>query len=621
MSDLGKQPDSVNVVFLFSRPDETMRDELANHLATLRRQGLIRDWDNRKIEAGAEWREAIEHRHEAADIFLLFISADFLASDFCHKATRQAIEQQQSGQALVIPIIIRPCDWANGELARYQSLPSDAKPVTNWFNRDEAWDDVVRGIRVVVERYLSLRTNPGASLSKIPVHPLPHARPTPSYNDEAFRTLSHRLEEAREHRLQLRRSGQDTIHVDREIIDLRRQLREGGRLRAGDSLNDGRYLLLEVIGRGGFAVVWKAFDQNKNTLVAIKVLHSELAGDTTRRERFFRGARVMQQLRGPGVVRVIKRYGEDAGYYYFVMEYLPRGTLRDAVLEKQIPQRSAIRSVLAIGDALVRAHSCGLVHRDIKPTNILIDDSGTPKLTDFDLVGGGNTTGGTRTGAMGTWIYAAPELMHRPQDADARCDVYSLGMTAIFVFSKKELSTTTLFNTRRIIDRLPCNRKVKAVLARAVDPNRQHRFQDAAAFCSALRKATVADPSFVESINASKPLLAPVFLTLFYVYAVETAYVYVNSYIRSKKENATILVEPDLMGSAPANIDLIGTIAPEPIASEPVVTTVPTSTVTPGKKATPKCGERNAKCSGSWQCCKGLSCRSGSCGTAGDDYE
>jgi hypothetical protein len=273
---MGEQPDPVSVVFLYSRSDEAMRDELANHLAPLRRQGLIRDWHDRDIEAGTERREIIAHQLETANIFLLLISANFLASDFYHSATKRAIEQQRSGQSLVIPIILRPCDWVSAEFARFQSLPSDAKPVTNWLNRDEAWDDVVRGIRVVVERHLSLRTSPGASLSKIPVQPLPHARPTPSYNDEAIRALSRRLEEAREHRLQLQRSGQDTADVDREIIDLRRQLREGGRLRAGDSLNDGRYLLLEVIGRGGFAVVWKAFDQSKNTLVAIKVLHSEL---------------------------------------------------------------------------------------------------------------------------------------------------------------------------------------------------------------------------------------------------------------------------------------------------------------------------------------------------------
>jgi hypothetical protein len=211
---------------------------------------------------------------------------------------------------------------------------------------------------------------------------------------------------------------------------------------------------------------------------------------------------------------------------------------------------------------------------------------------------------------MGTWIYSAPELMHRPQDADARCDVYSLGMTAIFVLSGKELSTATLFKTRKIIDRLSCSRAVKAILARAVEPSIRYRFQDAAAFCSALRKATVSNVSFVEYLNASKPLLIPVFLTLLYVSAAETAMVHVNNYY-NKKEQPSLLIEPDLVGSTPINIAPVATVVPEPTASEPVATAAPTSTVVPVKKP-PQCGALGTKCSANWQCCSGF-CVSGSC--------
>jgi serine/threonine protein kinase len=101
--------------------------------------------------------------------------------------------------------------------------------------------------------------------------------------------------------------------VDREIQQLRREMREGGQLRAGDWLGDGRYLLLEPIGRGGFSIVWRAHDSELQRDVAIKVLHAELAGDSVRRERFFRGARRMVDLAGDGVVRVLDPHGEDGG--------------------------------------------------------------------------------------------------------------------------------------------------------------------------------------------------------------------------------------------------------------------------------------------------------------------
>jgi nucleoside phosphorylase len=313
----------------------------------------------------------------------------------------------------------------------------------------------------------------------------------PEYADEASRKLSEQIAEARQRKVRLQAVGADTTALDQEILGLRRQLREGGQLREGDSLEDGRYLLLRRVGRGGFATVWEAHDEQTDQSVAIKVLHSELARDPMKRERFFRGARVMSELAHPAIVKVLVPHGQDGGFNYFVMEFIPGGDFRAAVLNGKVSSEAVIRLVLQVGDALALAHKRNFVHRDIKPANILLDEKGTPRLTDFDLVGGFDTTGGTRTGALGTFLYAAPELMDRPQDADARADVYGLGMTVLFGLYGREFSLDVIQDTekKKLINRLPCNAGVKKVIQRAVSRAHGKRYPNASKFCRALEEA------------------------------------------------------------------------------------------------------------------------------------
>ncbi|WP_224372649.1 protein kinase domain-containing protein [Hyalangium versicolor] len=313
----------------------------------------------------------------------------------------------------------------------------------------------------------------------------------PEYADEASRKLSEQIAEARQRKVRLQAVGADTTALDQEILGLRRQLREGGQLREGDSLGDGRYLLLRRVGRGGFATVWEAHDELMDQPVAIKVLHSDLSRDPMRRERFFRGARVMSELAHPAIVKVLEPQGQDGGFYYFVMEFISGGDFRAAVLSGKFPSEAVIPLVLQVGDALALAHKRNFVHRDIKPANILLDEKGTPRLTDFDLVGGLDTTGGTKTGALGTFLYAAPELMDRPQDAGARADVYGLGMTVLFGLYGREFSLDVIQDTekKKLISRLPCNPEVRKVIQRAVSRAHGKRYPNASKFCSALEEA------------------------------------------------------------------------------------------------------------------------------------
>jgi hypothetical protein len=140
-----------NVFFSYSHKDEEHRDRLETHLALLKRQGIIEAWHDRRIGAGTEWKAAIDANLAEAQIVLLLISPDFLASDFCYDVeVKRAIERHAAGATRVVPIIVRACDWESAPFAKLQALPKDAKPITKWSDPDEAWTDVARGIRKAV---------------------------------------------------------------------------------------------------------------------------------------------------------------------------------------------------------------------------------------------------------------------------------------------------------------------------------------------------------------------------------------------------------------------------------------------------------------------------------------
>jgi tetratricopeptide (TPR) repeat protein len=316
--------------------------------------------------------------------------------------------------------------------------------------------------------------------------------PPPRYQDEATRALAENLDRARARRKELADAGEPTREVDDEILGLRRTLREGGQLKAGDALREGRFLLLERLKRGGFGWVWRAFDREREELVAIKVMHSEFAVDSVRRDRFYRGARAMAELAHPHVVRIREACSEDGGYHYFVMDLLS-GDLEQAVLAGQPTLARIVSTILGVGSALAAAHARGIVHRDVKPANVLLDAEGEPKLSDFDLVRAGDTTGGTRSGALGSFPYLAPECLLHADAADARADVYGLAMTAIFALHGASLPLEVYRNGSAFVDGLACTISIKSVLKRAISWEAAGRPADAALFCKELEHALTED--------------------------------------------------------------------------------------------------------------------------------
>jgi hypothetical protein len=144
---------TVDVFYSYSHKDEELRDELQKHLSLLKRQGVIRDWHDRRITAGSEWSGQIDDYLDSAGVILLLVSSDFLASDYCYDVEmKRAMERHAKGEAVVIPIILRSVDWQAAPFSKLQALPKDAKPVTSWIDRDEAFTDIARGIRKAVEK-------------------------------------------------------------------------------------------------------------------------------------------------------------------------------------------------------------------------------------------------------------------------------------------------------------------------------------------------------------------------------------------------------------------------------------------------------------------------------------
>jgi len=143
---------AVKVFFSYAHEDEKMRNALEAQLAILQRQGKISAWHDRKISAGREWAGTISAELEAADVILLLVSSAFIASDYCYDIEmKRALERHETGSAVVVPVILRPTAWEGAPFSKLQALPTDARPISKWSNRDEAFANVAAGLKAVVE--------------------------------------------------------------------------------------------------------------------------------------------------------------------------------------------------------------------------------------------------------------------------------------------------------------------------------------------------------------------------------------------------------------------------------------------------------------------------------------
>jgi len=149
----------------------------------------VRSWHDRQIGAGDLWKNAIDRNFQEADVILLLISADFLASDYCFDVEmNNALERHAAGEALVIPVILRPVDWQATPFGKFQALPKDGKPVTTFENRDVALQQVAQGIRIAIDGLLNARRE---DVARFPIAPPPFPRLPAAHIEPIAKLLMH----------------------------------------------------------------------------------------------------------------------------------------------------------------------------------------------------------------------------------------------------------------------------------------------------------------------------------------------------------------------------------------------------------------------------------------------
>ncbi len=267
----------------------------------------------------------------------------------------------------------------------------------------------------------------------------------------------------------------------------------------------GKYDIIERLGRGGMAEVYKAYQASLDRYVAIKLLHPFLADDTEFKERFEREARNVAKLRHPNIVQVYDfDFDAESESYYMVMELIEGKTLKDHLTSlggERLPTTEAIRVVREAAQALAYAHSRSMIHRDVKPANLMIENDGRVVLTDFGIAkivtGNQFTASG---GMVGTPAYMAPE-QGLGEAGDERSDLYSLGVILFQLVVGKlpyDAETPLAVILKHLNEPVPSLRDINpdtppaidAMVQKAMAKDPEQRFQNADEFLAGLRSLT-----------------------------------------------------------------------------------------------------------------------------------
>jgi predicted Ser/Thr protein kinase len=281
----------------------------------------------------------------------------------------------------------------------------------------------------------------------------------------------------------------------------------------------GRYELEELVGSGGMSSVYRAHDRLLERRVALKILHEQFTRDDDYVERFRREARAVAQLTHPNIVTVIDR-GEQDGRQFIVFEYVDGMNLKELVAQEgRLSPHEAIELGLQVARGLAFAHEQGLVHRDVKPQNVLLDSDGRAKVTDFGIAHAVDVDGMTITGTiMGTSNYIAPEQA-RGQPVDEQTDIYSLGCVLYELLAGEvpfDGDSFVAIAMRHVNDPVPSVREVRPdvparldwAIQRAMAKDHDDRFDSMTDFAAEL-EASYAELDGAEGATMVVPRTAP----------------------------------------------------------------------------------------------------------------
>lgn len=280
-----------------------------------------------------------------------------------------------------------------------------------------------------------------------------------------------------------------------QLDDLRDmcQLAEGG-------TTFGMYRLGTMIGQGGMGKVYEAVHEIMGRSVAIKVINSQITDDKSNATRFIQEIRALSKLTHPNIVTIFDA-GKINRRHYFAMELLPGPSLKDYVDSKKISgEKEALRIIRSTAKALGHAHEKNVVHRDVKPENIIFDCNGVPKLTDFGLVMHHDVDhmSLTQEGAwVGSYYYISPEQVDGSRDIDGRSDIYALGATLYYALTGRTAYTgntpqellTKHLSGRLVSPKRYCphvSRRTVRLVKKMMAVNREKRYQTMEAVVDAI---------------------------------------------------------------------------------------------------------------------------------------